>query len=185
MMLAPKVTTALLQARAAGPAGDARIGAKRISAAGYVSRIITHELLHDTHGFPTNTGPWEEGITETLARWPGRTDIAARALGVSSSSQHPWAYEAPTSATREVLRLAGIDPHRRSDFEAATALLRSGAVSRRPGRIARQIMEHLALPKSEYDGLRTSIRDLMGSPDPAAQARALGKRLKRASTDVR
>ncbi|MCW2974352.1 MAG: hypothetical protein JWN72_2625, partial [Thermoleophilia bacterium] len=107
-----------------------------------VSQVIRHELEHVRACLPGIAigGPLEEGIAETLTRWPGVPRQSRDLLGFPTTGPStPWAYPRETDAVRRLLRAGGIDTRDASDRQEALEALRGSSPDETPFALARLV----------------------------------------------
>lgn len=129
---------------------DADVSDATRDAVGAGVKTLLHELNHVASPRPRRAGAFDwlsEGTAETLARWPGRVRSAAKELGVpvpprvgQRFDEAGKPYQEEVDSVRSLLRLAGIDPARASNFAEAERLLNEPA---EPD-VARELAERIA-----------------------------------------
>lgn len=119
----------------------------------YVSHVLRHEMEHSVSA-TTNSDQrknWiEESLADTLALWPNSAVTMARAIGVPYDKrmvERPYdavrkprgGYGPWVKTMRALLRLAGVNPRRRSDFRIADSLLQGARFEKIPDRLGARI----------------------------------------------
>lgn len=152
----------------------------------FAAFVVRHELEHAVTPAWLREGArlrWlEEGSADALARWPGAAAGTARELGLP----YPKRFEQTAYDTRRagyprfaatlriLLRAAGVDATKASQFGAASGLLQATRVDGVPARLATRIAERHRMNDRQRHLLALEIAGVDGSP---ARARALVRAL--------
>lgn len=143
----------------------------------FAQYVVAHELEHavtPASGKEMKTKSWlEEGTAELLSLQQRASVARAKAAGlpaypsVISERRNEWlgGYKPHYDAVRGLLNLGGVSPSTKAGFAEATDILQSGTITRVPGKLARQIIEHNGLKEKHYEPLRTMIKESGGDAD--------------------
>ncbi|MCB0877468.1 MAG: hypothetical protein KDC46_00600 [Thermoleophilia bacterium] len=164
---------------------------KRIrTSLGFGVKTLLHELDHV--GTPTTPGTkhldWlREGRAEVFARWPGRVPAAGRTLGldvptgVGHMADDTSTYRNEVAAVRALLRMAGVDTRRSSEFAAARELIGTVPEHKLAARLATAISKRHAIGDDEARLLRSKVRSLVNSKIAPDGSHADPRRVQRLS----